>query len=492
MRRSVLLFPLAALFLALSGFDCAGSSAQMTTAKVALQRKDYAAAAAALEKEVELRPGNGVAWFTLAEIYDQQERPVDAMRAIEKARVATQPKLEAAQLEDTYIRQFNLWRNTYNRALNAYRKEEFRRALTILDTAQMVGPDYTENIYFRGTINEDLGDEAAATAAYREYVQKVTPMVEVGSKLGLALRMSPESVEAKLGKPTRMQLDDTTGGYYYYAPQNLYVYYAPPTTERGLAVEGWNVFDATVPERLRAAPVLLRADPYAILGINAQKAKSYDEALRYLQALSRLDPARPGVSASITQIYLDTDQVDQAIASIRAQIAADPKDARSYIDLGNLYFGSKRPGEAIKAFESALALGLPSSDENVRTALFNLGAVYKNWGARLQDSIKEVSKGKPTKAQTDVYLAPLRESVKYFERYRGDNPNEFAVLVELGNLYDVLGDTGNRDKLITALEGLSSSNAQNKEYWRSMSRLYALIGDAKKAEAADKKADSLP
>jgi len=506
MRRSVLLFPLAALFLALSGFDCGGASSQMTTAKLAAQRRDYPAAAAALEKEVELRPNNGLAWFTLAEVYDELERPVDALRAIERARTATEPKLTAVQLEDTYIRQFNLWRNTYNRALDAYRKTDMTRALAILDTAIIVGPDYAENLYFKGTIYDDMKADAGGRGAdaeaasmdarrlrtYEDYVKAVGPMVEMGTKLGLALQMSPASVEAKLGKPTRSDVSDTMGGFYYYQSQNLYVYFAPATTERGLAVEGWKVFDAAIPERLRSAPVLLRADPYAVLGMSAQSAKKHDDALRYLQTLSRLDPNRAGVSAAITQIYLDTKRIDQAIASIREEINANPKDARPHIDLGNLYFGAERFGDASKSFENVLALGLPATDDNVRIALFNLGAVYKNWGAKVQDSIKKVSGGKPTKAQTDAYMAPLRESVKYFERYRSTNASEFQVLVELGNLYDVLGDTPNRDRMITALEGLASSNASNRDYWRSMSRLYALLGDAKKAEAADKRADTLP
>src|SRR5688500_16258304 len=114
MRRSVLLLPIVAMYMALSGFDCA--STQMNTAKVAMQRKDYAAAAAALEKEVALRPNAGDAWLALAEAYELLDRVADAARALDRARAATEPKITAAQLEDTYRRQYNLWRTTYNRA----------------------------------------------------------------------------------------------------------------------------------------------------------------------------------------------------------------------------------------------------------------------------------------------------------------------------------------------------------------------------------------
>lgn len=489
MRRSVLLLPIAALFLALSGFDCA--STQMTTAKVAMQRKDYAAAAAALEKEVAARPNNGEAWLTLAEIYEIQMRPTDAVRALERARASTAPKLTPVQYEDSYVRQYALWRDTYNRALAANRNKDFVKALAILDTAQQIGPDYFENLYFRGTIYEEMGDEQNKRRTYEQYIAKIAPIVEQGSKLGLALMMTPAAVENKLGKPTRGELNDTLGGFYYYATPDIYVYFSPATKSHGPLVEGWKSYDSSVPDRVRVAPVILRADPYAILGLDARTASDYDRALGYLQTLSRLDPNREGVAATITQIYIDTKRIDEAIRSLNAEITANPSDARPYIELGNLYFGAERFADASKTFERVTTLSLPADDPNLRTALFNLGAVHKNLGARVQDSIKRVSNSKPSAAQIEVYLRPLRESAKYFERYRALNSSDFAVLAELANLYDVLGDTPKRNEAITQLEALGSANASNYEYWRALSRLYAILGDAKKAEAADKKATAL-
>lgn len=506
MRRSVLLLPVLALFMALSGFDCA--STQMTTAKVALQRKDYAAAATALEKEVKERPNNAEAWYTLGEVYEQQMRIADAARANERARAGTEPKLSPEMMQNTYLRQFNLWRSTYNRALAAYRNApmlvdprdreapydsipDVSRALAILDTAQIVGPEYSENLYFRATLYEEAGDEANTARTYQQYVDQMAPFVEQGSKLGLTLQMTQAQVEAKLGKPTRAEISDTMGGFYFYQPQNVYVYFAPATTKRPTVVEGWRSFDASVPEALRAAPTIIRADPYAVLGLDARNRKEYDRALEYLQTLSRLDPAREGVSSTITQIYIDTKRVDEAIASLRAEIAANPSDARPLIELGNLYFGAERFAEATESFRRVTTMNLAADDQNLRTALFNLGAVYKNLGARLQDSIKRVSNGKPTKAQNEVYFKPLRESVTFFEQYSKSNPSDYAAAVELANLYYVLDDTANRDRIVRHLETLQSANAGDRSYWRAMSKLYAILGDATKAEAADRKASAI-
>jgi tetratricopeptide (TPR) repeat protein len=91
---------------------------------------------------------------------------------------------------------------------------------------------------------------------------------------------------------------------------------------------------------------------------------------------------------------------------------------------------------AADEFKKVVAMKLEPSDENLRTALFNLGAVYKNWGAKMQKD----AGANPSKAQVDAYLKQLRESVDYFEQLRAIKPNDFTVLAELGNLYDVLGD----------------------------------------------------
>lgn len=489
MRRIALLLPIASLFIAFSGFDCA--STQMTTAKLALQRRDYAAAAAALEKEVALRPNGGDAWLALAEVYELQERIADASHALVRARAATEPKLTALQLEDTYRRQYNLWRTAYNHALLAYGKADYARALAVLDTAQIADANKTENLFFRATIYEDMKDQANATKIYQQYVSQITPFVEQGAKLGLALNMTPAQVEAKLGKPTRAEIADTNGGYYYYAPRNIYVYFAPATATEPLGIEGWRSYDESTPESMRALPIVLHADPYAILGENARAAKDYDNALRYLQTLSRLDPGRTGVASVITQIYIDTKRVDQAIRSLRDEMAANPKDPRPYIELGNLYFGDQRLKDAADAFEQVTNLGLASDDQNLRTALFNLGAVYKNWSKIIQDSVKEVSKGKPTAAQNEAYYKPLRESAKYFEQYRKMSSDDFAVLAELANLYDVLGNVASRDKAVRDLEALAPANRTNYEYWRAMSKLYAILGDVQKSESADKRAGEL-
>ncbi len=139
---------------------------------------------------------------------------------------------------------------------------------------------------------------------------------------------------------------------------------------------------------------------------------------------------------------------------------------------------------AADQFRKVTELGLPNSDANLYTALFNLGAVYKNWGARMQRD----AGSNATKAQVDAYKKKLQESIGYFERARDINSADFAVLAELGNLYEVLDQKPKLQTTIRSLEAVEADNTTNRDYWRALSRLYLMTGDEKKAEAADRKA----
>ncbi len=495
MRHSFIILVAATLYLTLSGFDCGGST-QMTTAKIALQRKDFLKAAESLEKEVALRPANGDAWFLLGESYEALGRTLDMVNAFDRALASPATSLTAEQRENIYLKKYNAWGKKYNAALRAYGDKNYDVALAQLDTAGMLRPDFAEHDYFRATIFGAQNRESDALQTFTKYVETIQSGVDEGLKMGLALRMSQRQVESKLGAPTRASLDDTTGGFLYYAPKNLYVYFAP--VEGGPPeVEGWKVYRDSVPEVLRQGSISLRSDPYVVLALKekqagATDASRYDKAIRYLQTLGRLDPQREGVSAEISSIYIKSNRTAEAMRMLRSEIEANPSDARAYIDLGNLQFSAKDYQGAAQTFGKVTGLNLPADDDNLQIALFNLGAVYKNWGAALQDSVAGVSNNRPTAAQISIYQNPLRESVKYFEQLHASKPDDFTLITELGNLYDVLGDKAKLTGSIRQLEALESANATKSSYWRAMSRLYAIAGDIKKAEAADKKADSLP
>jgi tetratricopeptide (TPR) repeat protein len=482
MRRTLFLLSVMTLFMSLSGFECA--STEMTTAKVAIKGKDYKKAEEALRKEVAARPLNGQAWLMLGDIHFEQGRFVEMKNDYEKAVAGTTPAISAEEKANIGLKVYKGWEERYNSAYRLYSKKDYAGALLQLDTADVLRPGFPENVYFRATVNAGLKDDPAAVRAYNTYIDVIRPEVEEGMKLGLALGMSQKGVEAKLGKPTKQNVVDSTGGFAYYDAQKLYVYFAPSNEGKGPRVEGWKFYrDNTTPEVIREVPVTLRSAPYVILGLAAEKRAEYDNALRYLQTVSRLDP-ESDVDRVVSNIYIKTNRTSEAIALLEQAMIQSPNDPTININLGNLLFQMENYTRAADEFKKVVNMKLERNDPNLHTALFNLGAVYKNWGAKMQKDAGST----PSKAQNDAIQKQLRESVTYFEQLRDVKPDDFTVLAELGNLYEVLGEKAKVQSTVKLLEAVQSANADNKSYWRALSRLYAITGDIKKAEDADRKA----
>jgi tetratricopeptide (TPR) repeat protein len=499
MRGTFLILVGAMLYLSLSGFECA--STEMTTAKVALQRKDFKAAEDALRKEVTTRPQNAEAWKMLGGVYYAQERYIEMDRAYTSAMSGTTPALKDVDKQEIMTYRYNSWAKSYQRAIDAYNEgikanntQLYQEALVHLDTATLMRPTFAQNIFIRSAILSGLDRDADVRKAYTDYIAAVAADVDRGLKAGLALGQSPEQVEAKLGKATRAKLTDSTGGYYFYESQNLYVDFAPSESGNRPEVQGWHYYSEPVPPFIAEVPEEIRSTPYYILGFEAYKEGAtnkarYNDALKYFQTLQRLDPRREGIGQLIAEIYVTSGRTAEAKALLEQQIRDNPKEPALYISYGNLLFEAKQYQASAESFRKVLDLGLKNDDPNLGVALFNLGAVYKNMGADMQDSIRRVSNA-PSPAQIEVYRKPLRESAKYFEQIRSmpGRATDYKLLAELGNLYDVLGEQAKVQQILTDLEKLEKDNKNDSQYWSAMSRFYAIIGDAKKAEMADKKA----
>ncbi|HVZ38325.1 MAG TPA: tetratricopeptide repeat protein [Candidatus Kapabacteria bacterium] len=487
MRITLVALFAATVFMALSGFECA--STEMTTAKVALQQKDYAKAEASLKKEVAARPQNGQAWFMLGEIYKNEEKGKEMVDAYDKALAATDPALKPAEKETVYANRYNAWQDAYNAALNKLNAHEYQAALTKLDAAQAIRPDAADNLFLRAAVYRDMKNEDLETKANRDYISVVDQDAQRGVAAGLSLGMSRSQVEGKMGKPFK-SLSDSTGGYGFYRDNELYVYY-----DGSGKVIGWRYYNGTsVPDLIREVPTELRSGPYYTLGVDSyyagEKDRSrYDEALKYLQFVQRLDPSQEKVGQVIADIYGRTGRTDEAKRSFEASIRQNPNEPSLYINYGTLLVNMKDYEGAIQNFNKVLAL-TRSGDDKHSTALFNLGAAYKNWGADLQKAAGD----KPSKAQLDAITGKLRESAKNFEQLRADNGgSDYVVLSELANLYLVLGEKSKFESALGDLERLKDKSdvASDPYYWQAMSRLYVIKGDTKKSEEAMKRSEDL-
>ena len=499
MRSTLLVLVAATCFLALSGFECA--STEMTTAKVAMGAKDYKKAEDNLRKEVAARPQNSEAWLILAQIYEEQRRYSDMNDAFAKAEAATLPPLNPTQKEAIVVKRYNLWLDLYNGGIKAYGEKDYNGALRMIDTAIMLRPDYSGNIYIKGLISSDAEQTDAQEKYFRQYIAMVGPDVERGIKLGLALGASQKEIEAKLGAPAEKKITDSTGGWAWYSAQSLAVYYTYNSKKGGVVLDGWRFLPPTASAMHRQLPTPLYSDPYYTLGVMAYQAGEktparYDEAIRLLQVVEGLDPAlakdRP-IGVIIGQIYVTTGRTAEARSRFEESIRDNPNEPLIYINYGNLLINLKDYQGSVNQYAGAMRVS-KESEVPYQQALFNTGAAYKNWGAVMQDSLRRAYGSKPIpKAQEESYLSKLRESVKAFERLRSikGSGTDFALLSELANLYQVLGDVSKQKQIIGTLEAMESDNEKNAAYWNAMGNLYANLGESKKSMAAFAKYDAL-
>lgn len=501
MRNIVVVLAAATIYMALSGFDCA--STEMTTARVALQQKDLQKAEESLKKEVAARPQNSEAWMLLGEIYEQQGRFSDMNSAFQKALEANQPTLKPEARANLFAKRYNLWLENFNSALSLRDSAEgsgnqalYSEALRKIDDAMLLRPGYPDNYFVRAAIQRDLKNDAAATQSYKDYIQAARPDIDPGMKAGLALGMTPAQVESALGKPAKNEVSNR-GGYLYYPTDDLYVYFGPEASNGQTLVEGWHYYkNDDTPDRIKEAQYTLRGAPYYTLGVDAyfegeKNQARYAEALQYLQMVEKLDRQQDKVGQVIADIYVRTNRTGDARRSFEESIRANPNDPVLYINYGTLLVNMKDYQAAIDNFRKVLPLTRPNEERHL-TALFNLGAVYKNWGAHLQDSVRKATNNKETAAQATVYLEKLRESRNQFEEYRRQQGGtDFAVLSELADLYIVLDDAPKLKETVTSLEAVKEANANNADYWSAMSRIYTIIGETRKAEDALRRADSL-
>jgi tetratricopeptide (TPR) repeat protein len=108
------------------------------------------------------------------------------------------------------------------------------------------------------------------------------------------------------------------------------------------------------------------AQLYLLKAQNERKAGQLDAASQSLRKGLELDPKAPGANLLLAQIYVDTGKLDEAIAAVKADVAADAtnkeRDAQFLLGLGsNAYkagVASKKPED----FQKAIKL-LQGSDE---------------------------------------------------------------------------------------------------------------------------------
>jgi tetratricopeptide (TPR) repeat protein len=164
---------------------------------------------------------------------------------------------------------------------------------------------------------------------------------------------------------------------------------------------------------------------------------------------------------SETNMFLARGKQAEALTNLKTSIEKDPKNAVLYLVTGNIYDNMANPkdkatgkdldkpkefDEYFKTAETNYLKAIELSAENKDlqyNSLYNLGAMYNNYGGYLQNKkvegkitdLQKLQKEQDAKSQ-EFY----KKAIPYLEKALGLKPDDKATMVALRKLYLMTGD----------------------------------------------------
>ena len=472
--------------LSLLYFGCGG--AELSSAKLYRQQRNYVKANELLEQALKSDPTSDEAWaLYVTNLYDlnKYEKIGDVIDTARLYAVKNRAQIE-------FIRR-NTWVQLYNGGVSAYEqnpdsKEQQQAAISLLETARRVSPDQVETYEILGNVYYSANDTAKAIAIYQEALSQVRPMHDQGVALGLALKQEPTDAENAIGGAPAKKEMTLVGGdsvmIYVYPSKEGYLYFEKAKKTRKWQLTGWKFTNSEAvgmnPSRISlntyksvAQYYMNKGDNAYAAGNKAQAEQEYEKVVPLFIAVQRLDPSDLTAASIIPDIYKKMGQTDKAKAEYERMLSEHPSK-NLYSSYGVVLMNSGDNPGAIAAFEKALEI-----DPSFQNALFNLGATYQNEAVAMQKKDKK------------KVIPILEKAVEYFEKSYTVSRNDYLSISYLIEDYDILGNKEKSKKFLAELDNLRTTDAvKDYQYWNSLGKAFAKTDPTKSAEAF-KKVDEL-
>ncbi len=355
------------LYLMVTGFQC--GSAESTSAKLYMQRKEWPAAELALVKEVENNPTNAEAWYYLGQV--RLRKAEQSLDAKDYRQVAT-----------------DLGNMTY-----AY------------DKSLASGPEWQTQIQ-----SEKLfGWQKALNAGVELFNRSIkAPPAEAPGIRGQAVQMydaaiaiNPDSLLPYKNAAIALQADGLSDRQLAYLQK-----------ARKISAD---------PEVM--APLIQlyidRGDTAKAAGNEAAATENYSLALTELTEARKASPANPDYLNAMIDLYIKVDRAPEAIPLMEEGLKTDPTNRDYHYNLGVLLMQSGKVQEAIGHFDAAIEV-----DPTYAFAVQNAGIAH----LKLADEMKRAAQSDdPKKASNSKgYVDLFKKAAGYFEKLtvlRPDDPN---------------------------------------------------------------------
>ena len=494
----VVLFAFAALLT--QGFQCASSG--VTSAKKAIQAKDYVKAKSELDTVLAHEPNNCEAMVLLGDVHAAMNDVTAMAEAYSKAMEC--PGMNDQTSDELSIKMYNAWAAAFNDGVQSFNRfvetkadSDIVNAEASLRSAIRLKPANSMPYNLLGNVLETRGDTNAAYTVYETWWKQEQPAVDILLKKGLNLTSVHADVIAALGAPKETKIDSVKDGetlegitvkdLFDVGGRDLYVFSTKESGKADTVIEGWRYNPSpklSDPEKW--FPVVFSINPLKGLAfIDYQKGRK-EKALEYATVVTNLNPKDNDLVPLRTQLLQDLGKTDEALSEIKANVNKDPENVQYRMQYAVLLSNVGRKEEATTQYKEIL-----KRDPKNGTALFNLAANYKNIaGDKQMVELKKLDADENYKIDTN-YMGDLRIAAQYFEELRKQPKyaTDLVVLEQLANTYEVLKEKSKVKSLIMELEGLEAKYSNDKEYYRVMVGLYGRNNMIDKMKAAEAKGE---
>jgi hypothetical protein len=196
-------------------------------------------------------------------------------------------------------------------------------------------------------------------------------------------------------------------------------------------------------------------------------------ALEYLKSGRKLFPNDVYLMNRETEIFLQKGQQDKALANLEAAILKEPNNAQLELVLGNVYDNLANPKgksgkdttkpadfdnlvmKAADHYKKAIDLK-PSNQDSYFSALYNIGALYNNYGGYIQTQANNLPaaqakiKGKELEAKSQENY---KNAIPYLEQAHSIKADDKSCMIALRKLYLLTGNEANAKIMSDKLKG---------------------------------------
>jgi tetratricopeptide (TPR) repeat protein len=481
----------------MQGFQCA--SPEMTTAKIALQNKDWRKAKEFFEKELEKNHNNGEAWIMLTEVNQQLNLIDEAVSTILKGEKYIVSKDLTERVPHT---KYAIYGASYNKGveyLNDYLKDknesDFKKFVESFGNCIKLRPNSPDVYRLLAIGYEAKGDFANANLNNNKYADLLKTELEIAKEKGLNVNMERSASHSILGAPIKSMAlpygeegDSVIIDAYLYKSKELIVY-SLKEHSNPIVVTGWRADlpkDITIQERFQ--PFTFSTSPYFSLAQYFFDNKDWDNALQNIFAILYIDPQNIDANTALILIYESQGKKEESLKYIQELVQKNPNNPSYLVQHADLLQQLEKFDESIEQYEKAIKID-PKNDN----ALRNIASAYKNKVLVIQKEQQEkVNSDRNYKPNPDEYMPLLRKSAEYFELCRKTMKfsRDFDVLAELAEIYTFTKETDKQKYTIAELEALEETIPleQLERYYSSLVRLYDRIGGrAEDSERLQKK-----